>query len=272
MHKSALMAEYDAYEDFLSLHGRARNDRMDAPAVEEEAVVEALLAFVRRERDRPFFATYFMFWNHAPYRLPFEDISHLPPLERYQRGNAYLDRVLRDLIARLRQERLLDNTIVVVSADHGEGFGLHHANFDHVGHIWEDDVRVPFVVHVPGLGRHVTARQGSNVDFAPTVAGLLGLSGLPSWQGQNLLSASYTPRPTLLLGRASYATNGLVDGHLKYIEYTDGSMRGLFDLSVDPHEQHNLADAHPGITADYRKLVHAWLPVAEARVWALNEH
>lgn len=271
MHKSALMSEYDEYQDFLSLHEHARNDRVDAPAVEEEAVAASLLKFLRRDRSKPFFATYFMFWNHAPYRLPFEDIGHLPPLERYRRGLAYLDRVLRDLLAEMRKEGLLDDTLVVVSADHGEGFGLHHANFDHVGHIWEDDVRVPFIVHVSGLGPYTTARQGSNADFASTVAGLLGLRADPTWQGQDLLSPRYEPRPTLLFGRAANATNGIVDGHFKYIEYTDGSARGLYDLSVDPHEQTNLLATHPGIAEDYRKLVSAWLPVAEARAWAVHE-
>ena len=50
------------------------------------------LEFVDSDRAKPFFATYFMFWNHAPYRLPHEDISHLPPYERYRRTLAYLRR------------------------------------------------------------------------------------------------------------------------------------------------------------------------------------
>jgi hypothetical protein len=97
---------------------------------------------------------------------------------------------------------------------------------------------------------------------------LLGLPPAPSWQGQDLLGEDFRARPTLLFGRSSYVTNALVDGQLKYIEYPETGKRLLFDLTRDPHEQHDLAGTHAREVAAYRKLIDAWLPVVEYRSWA----
>jgi len=270
LHKADVVKQYDVYEDFLSLHGAAGTE-VDAPAVPEEVVAERVLSFTRERPDQPFFATYFMFWNHAPYRLPHEDISNLPPLERYRRTLSYLDDVLRKLLDQLRADGVLDDTVVVVAADHGEGFGLHHENRNHVGHIYEDDVRIPLLIHVPGIGKHSTARNGSNVDFAPTLAALLGVPRGTSWQGQDLLSDKYERRPTLLFGRSSFATNGIVDGNYKYLEYAGTPERFLYDLAKDPHEQNNLLGSQASKGAAYRELIARWLPVVDYRAWTVRD-
>lgn len=270
LHKADVVQDYDVYEDYLSLHSAA-GTAVNAPAVSEEVVSERVLRFTRADRSKPFFATYFMFWNHAPYRLPGEDISGLPSHERYRRTLSYLDRVLRDLLDQLRSDGVLDDTVVVVAADHGEGFGLHHTNHNHVGHIFEDDVRVPLLIHVPGIGRHETERNATNVDFAPTMAALLGLPRAASWQGQDMLSDHFEPRPSLLFGRSSFATNGIVDGNYKYIEYVDGSERYLYDLALDPHEQNNLLAADPIKAEAYRALAAKWLPVIDYRALAVHQ-
>jgi arylsulfatase A-like enzyme len=266
--KSPVVTQYDRYEDFLTL--KTDKHAVDAPAVPEEVVVDALLDFVSKPENQPFFATYFMFWNHAPYRLPFEDISKLPPLQRYRRTLEYLDKMLRDTLARMKQRGLLDNTVVVVAADHGEGFALHHDNVNHSGHIYEDDVKVPFLIHQPGLGRHTTARQSSNVDFAPTIASLLDLPRQPSWQGQDLLSPTFVGKPTLLYGRAAQATRGIVDGNFKFIHYIVGGSEALYDLKTDPHEQTNLLGTLPNHVTRYRSLLDAWLPVVEHKSWVVS--
>jgi arylsulfatase A-like enzyme len=269
MHKAHFMRDYDSYQDFLSLRGRTKQSAFGAPAVEEEVVAQALLEFVDRGPQQPFFATYFMFWNHAPYRLPSDDLKGLPPLARYKRTLEYLDGVLRDLLAQLKRRGVLDDTLVIVTADHGEGFALHHDNTNHVGHVYEDDVRIPFLIHVPdaSIGAVRTHRQGSNLDFAPTLFALLGLPPARSWQGQDLLGDAFRARPTLLFGRASHVTNALVDGQLKYIEYPETGKRHLYDLARDPHEQRDLAAARgEQVRADH-DLISAWLPVIETRSW-----
>lgn len=271
MHKAAVMDGYDIREDFLTLHNQARKHAMDAPAVEEELVAKKVYEFATTKSDKPYFATYFLFWNHAPYRLPFEDISHLPALKRYHLTLTYLDGIVSKLLSDLKQAGALENTIIVATADHGEGFGIHHGNKNHVGHIYEDDVHVPFVISIPETVPRVSAQQCSNVDFAPTIAALLNLPKRPSWQGQNMLAPEYVSAPTLLFGRASFATNGLVDGNYKYIAYPDQGSQALYDLAQDPFEQRNIMEAHKDKTDRYASLIKRWLPVVEAKSWEISE-
>jgi arylsulfatase A-like enzyme len=118
---------------------------------------------------------------------------------------------------------------------------------------------------VPGASKQQSARLGSNVDFAPTLAALLDLPRPSSWQGQNLLADDFAARPVMMFGRASFTTEGLLDGQLKYIHYSGDDQRALYDLSSDPHEQTNLAQKYPERIKAYDQLVHRWLPVAEYR-------
>ncbi len=270
LHASTLMREYDVYQDFLSLRSMARRHQAHAQAVEEELVADQVLRFVDANRNKPWFATYFMFWNHAPYRLPFEDISHLSPVERYRRGLAYLNDTLEKLLADLDARGALESTIVVVAGDHGEAFGTHHPHTNHVGHIFEEDVRIPLVIHLPGTPAVHSPRPGNSLDLLPTLARLLGLPRAESWVGQDLLGADFEPRQTLLFGRASVATNGLVDGRYKYIQYVGRPGGALYDLIEDPHEQLDRARDFPERAHRYQVTIDDWLRVAEGQAWAAS--
>jgi hypothetical protein len=93
---------------------------------------------------------------------------------------------------------------------------------------------------------------------------------LPSWQGQNLLSKDFTPKPTLLYGRAAQATRGIVDGNFKYIHYIVGGSVALYDLAKDPTEQINLLPQLPQHADRYKSLLDAWLPVVEHKSWVVS--
>ncbi len=168
--QSGVMAAFDRREDFFTLQPRVMGVGADALAVPERAVADALMAFVQSETGRPFFATYLMWSSHAPYEVPGKSLRHLPADKRYRRSLAYVEDELRDLLRRLQAAGHGDDTLVIVTADHGEAFGEHRV-VNHAGDIFEEHVHIPLVIGVPGLGPHTTARPGSNVDFAPTLAG-----------------------------------------------------------------------------------------------------
>jgi hypothetical protein len=273
MHRTNLMKTFDTYRDYSHLRAGARVAGVTAQAVEEEVATAELLRFVREDPSRPFFAVYFPFWSHAPYRLPFQDISSLPPFERYLRTLGYMNGVIEGLLRDLERDGLLDDTIVVVTADHGEGFGQHHrGNVNHViGHLHEQNVRVPLLVRVPGLrGPVKNPRLGSTVDFAPTLFGLLGLDAPASWQGQDLLSPAYGPRPVLIFSRARRHGSGIVDGNLKWWRFEGTDEEHLFDLAADPHEQRDLIGERGSEAATYRGIVRDWLGWADERIRGLG--
>jgi arylsulfatase A-like enzyme len=105
----------------------------------------------------------------------------------YDSGLAYIDQQLSVLLEDLESEGLLDDTIVVITSDHGESF------FEHglVGHssLYDQDLKVPLIVSAPlgaARGRRVSA-QVRSVDIAPTLAELAGLAPLGVLDGRSLL-------------------------------------------------------------------------------------
>ena len=105
----------------------------------------------------------------------------------YDSGLAYIDEQLSLLLEALESEGLMDDTIVVVTSDHGESF------FEHglVGHssLYDQDLKVPLIVSAPlatAHGRRVGA-QVRSVDIAPTLAQLAGLAPLTAMDGSSLV-------------------------------------------------------------------------------------
>lgn len=240
MHKTSLIKSYGEYKDFFPLQSKAKHNSLTAQAVEEEVVVAELLDFLKKDRDKPFFATYFAFWDHSPYHLPFRDISHLSKIDQYRETLKYLDDMFDLLLKEMEKEGLLENTIVVFAADHGEGFGV-HGNYNHVGHVYQDDINIPFMISLPGQKTAVeNNRLGSNVDFATTLFSLMGLEPSESWQGQDLLSKDYVTRPKLFFSRSRVHTNGIIDGNYKYFYNLKTGKEHLYDLAADPGEKKNL--------------------------------
>ena len=97
------------------------------------------------------------------------------------------DDALGTLLRELADRGVLDRTVVVVMADHGEEF-LEHGNLTHGGHLYEETVRIPLVVVGPGIpaGRRPDMAQG--IDLLPTIAPVLGAPVPPALPGRDLLT------------------------------------------------------------------------------------
>jgi arylsulfatase A-like enzyme len=167
---------------------------------------------------------------------------------------------------------VLDDTIIVFTSDHGEGFATHHAgNLNHlVGLVYEQNGHIPLLVRIPGMRAGVeNPRLGDHVDLAPTLFGLLGRSAPASWQGRDLLAERFESRPVLFMSRQKRRANGLVDGRYKYFFFDDKEEEHLYDLAEDPFEQRNLAGAMPDRAATYRETVRLWVLHNQQRYEAL---
>jgi arylsulfatase A-like enzyme len=195
-------------------------------------------------------------WNQLSQR----DVAYLASL--YDAEIAGLDTQLARLFRRLRRRGLLENTIVVVTADHGEEF-RDHGSLQHGTALFEESVRVPLIMAGPGLpaGR-VVADEVSIVDVAPTLLALVGAAPEPRFEGRSLLpliSGQPEGRDVLLelesLGlpydlRRHLA--GLVRDRVALLVEPDGSA-AAYDLRHDPHELHpnppDLSEATPALRA-----------------------
>jgi len=164
-------------------------------------------------------------------------------MARYDGEVAAVDWAIGDLLQQLAARGRLDNTLVVVTADHGEGF-FEHGHLMHGFAPYDEVARVPLIVRPPRSLALPPGRRTTPVGHAGLAATLLDLLALPPlpagreasyaevWRGRE------TPgRPVLI---QTEFTAALRDGRWKLLLGTDGR-RELYDLAADPGELRNLA-------------------------------
>ena len=177
--------------------------------------------------------------------------------QAYYALSTHVDHQIRTVIGTLREEGLIDNTIIVFTSDHAEMMG-HHGIFGK-GLFYEDACKIPMIL-VP------TARQSEQIGYGRTddrMAGLydvmptlLELCDIPVSDTVEGLSLLGEPRREYLYGEIYEATNAtrmVFDGQYKLIYYPHGNDMQLFDLDADPNEMLNIAD-EPAHTETRRRL------------------
>ncbi len=187
-------------------------------------------------------------------------------LELYDAEIAFMDREVGRLCERLERLGVLDETLVVVIADHGEGLG-EHGNWTH-GWLHEEQLRVPLVLAGPGIPAGTLVRERIRlVDLFPTLLALFGVAPVPDRDGASLLGllhgAPETPRDVYAEVhhaledrlRRDPAMFSLAHGPWKYIHRPESGAHELYDLAADPRELDNLyALDHPMVSVLFGEL------------------
>lgn len=162
-----------------------------------------------------------------------------------------IDQQFGRLMSALKDNGLEDNTIVVFTSDHGMQLGSHGLLYKNVP--FEESLRLPCLIRVPGVGQRETSAMMASVDIAPTLLGLLDVVIPPAMQGRDLsrvltggqdvdgdeASLYYCWSP----GRDSADMRGLRTHHWKYVvgREEDGRMwHYAIDLITDPYEMQRL--------------------------------
>ncbi len=203
--------------------------------------------------------------------------NSMPPHERdhlisqYDGAIAYMDWTLGRLVDQLKQRGLYDNTLLIVTSDHGEAFG----DKDMVGHglsVYQDLVHVPLLIKYPG--QRSSARPETFVsltDLAPTILAVLGYPLPKTFQGRSLgsraasLHATVVPERDIPVMTETFANpmsyrwkdrfqrsaQALFSGSLKFIQSSKGNEE-LYDLSTDPREDRNILETQPTETFEAR--------------------
>jgi arylsulfatase len=175
----------------------------------------------------------------------------------YDAGVAYTDAALGALFDRLESTGQLEDSLVIVVADHGEEF-QEHGQVLH-DQVFEEHVRVPLLLRLPAGDERAAGFAGARVpflvrleDLVPTVLTYLGLDIPAPPQGRDLLPLLGAEEPEV---RAAYFRTqsgsqlGIREGRFKLIRKIDPAETLLFDLESDPGEKANVASRHPETVA-----------------------
>ncbi|MCA9576452.1 MAG: sulfatase [Myxococcales bacterium] len=194
------------------------------------------------------------------------DRAHLEAL--YDGEITYHDVHFQAIMDGLERRHLADDTLVIVTSDHGEEF-WDHGSVGHGHSLYEELLHVPMFVRHPGLPQGRIAREvGADVglvDVLPTIFDALGLPIPSGVAGRSFLPA--------LLGESSGVPQVTVSGFmenwravtsadLKLILRANGQHR-LFDLSRDPREEHDIAAEQPLAVVHLRAMLGLRLAEAE---------
>jgi arylsulfatase A-like enzyme len=201
-------------------------------------------------------------------RFDADDLRHLQEL--YDAGIRQLDTELGRLIGFLREQELLDRTLLVVTSDHGEEFG-EHGRMDHYLTQYQEVLHVPLIVRGPGVPAGVRiGTPVSIVDIAPTLLAQAGISPPAAMEGHDL-SPLWRGEPAeaaaerFIYGQASGGLGwtpviegifpifeSVRQGRFKLVHEINTDDYALYDLERDPGERVDVADAAPEIARRLR--------------------
>ncbi len=228
--------------------------------------------FIERNKDKPFFAYVSFNAVHLPLQTDPKDKDEFPQLEGKRRQVAQmtlsLDRACGQIVNKLKELGLAENTLVVFTNDNGGPTDRNaSSNYPFCGvkatHL-EGGIRVPGIVAWPGNcpRESVYDHPLSTLDLLPTF--VKAAEGIPhpskdstEWIFVPYLQGAETERPHQTLYWKKETRGTIRDGDWKLMRFPDRPAE-LFNLAEDPAEQNNLAAEHPEMVKTLFKKLFAW--------------
>jgi arylsulfatase A-like enzyme/tetratricopeptide (TPR) repeat protein len=249
---------FDEYVGSFDLHRHAGDDP-GAVQIRGDQVEKAAEEWIKRPHNRPFFVFLHFYDLHGPFLLP------SPWRERYSRNLydgelAYVDHLLSRFRAAIRAAGIGAKTILVVTADHGEGLG-EHGESNHGFFVYNSTIRVPLIIRFPdgrGAGRRV-ASVVRLIDVGPTVLAVCGLSAFKAADGVSLLDAIERDAK---LDLSAYSESVYPLRHFHCAppmawtttdySFIQAPRVELYAHRTDSAETHNITAQHPDVVREFR--------------------
>jgi arylsulfatase A-like enzyme len=195
----------------------------------------------------------------SPGLEPYKILEQLNKPDRYDDKVRQADDIIRQVFDVLTAKRYLEDAVVVVTGDHGEGLGERH--WAHGWHLYDEDIRIPLLLYDAPAVSYPDLSFAAQVDVAPTILDRLGLPIPESWEGQSLLDPARTrftyhqtyfvPNRFAVLYRDDKAL-------FKFIATPEYGKEELYDLTRDRGEARNLVAEQPALAALLRDKLRAY--------------
>ncbi len=243
---------FDRYEIVPNIIFKNETDP-NVTSPEHEAIAERLLSDPALDGTKFFAWFHFldphdMYVGHEKDGIP----AYGPKIrDKYDAEVTFTDRYIGKLLDFVATKPWANRTAIIVTADHGEAFGEHGMN-SHGFELWENLVRVPMFLVIPGVSpKHIDVPR-SALDLAPTILELMGVSpttaaeggGLLELEGQSLVEeisgeAPPAPRDVILdlpMTSDNDKRRALIRGTKKIVAYGKEEALKLYDVAEDPEE------------------------------------
>ncbi|WP_299397621.1 sulfatase-like hydrolase/transferase [uncultured Gelidibacter sp.] len=161
----------------------------------------------------------------------------------YDNGVLQADNNIKDIFSSLSEKGYLQNSIVVITGDHGESLG-EKGKFGHGRSIYTNQILTPILIYDSENAEYKNTSYASSIDIAPTIVDRLGLPIPQSWEGISLFSDTFDREFTYHQQGTQYAIiHSLEDMRYKLIYDSSTSKKELFELNSDLYETKNLIDS-----------------------------
>jgi arylsulfatase A-like enzyme/Flp pilus assembly protein TadD len=240
---------FDVYDDHTA--GVDRQSPFMVPDRKAEDTVRAARAWIESKQGRQTFAFVHLYDPHFPYQPKEPYFSRHRDAPYYGEVEA-VDAALADLLRPILDGPRGRETLVIFTSDHGESLG-EHGESTHGIFAYEATLRVPLIVHLPGVSNRRVTAPVRHIDVLPTILDALGVDVPKDLPGRSLWSlalggaapegfSSYFEALSSSLNQGWAPLRGAFDGRHKYI---DLPLPELYDLGADPRELKNLAATEP---------------------------
>lgn len=175
-----------------------------------------------------------------------------------------VDEAVKEFFSNLRKGKHLDDTIVIITSDHGDEFG-EHGSLSHDGKMYSELIDVPLFIYDPSLENGVvTDKIVSTIDLCPTIAYLFGLGKIAQFEGHSLLPPEEYPDKGVFgetIGKHGSSEGDVLRGvffyredDMKIIYSEENDSWELYNLKEDPKELSNIVDTSPQADSMKEKL------------------
>jgi glucan phosphoethanolaminetransferase (alkaline phosphatase superfamily) len=199
------------------------------------------------------------------------------PRDLYDHNLSYLDSAFERFVNWLKENHVYEKTVILFTSDHGEQFWEHGASLH--GHtLYEEEIRIPAILFVPGIQRRFEDVPIIAADLVPTIAELAGYAIDPpyvdSHMGISLAPlilkndrARYLKRD--IVGRASFKRRYFLfrDWQWKFIYFAELDLIQLFNVVEDPLEKKNLVEEKPRLAAELEQQLLGYLKRVEGKTY-----